>query len=143
MQPRAEYVVLDLDLRTEVVDESVEGGAVRCTQVRGGDDAERGAPEPEALELRLEQSEAVPLHEGADEVDFVGRVDLGTKLRAKRWLAVRVSQECGVRQRRTRPDRAVGGDARPYGGIQRVQLTRWLSWQQVVVLGESLQQIVD
>jgi hypothetical protein len=76
VEASSEYVVLDLDLGTEVVDESVERRSISRAEIGGGDDAERRIAKSESAELRLEQAEAVPLHKCTDQVDLVRGIDL-------------------------------------------------------------------
>ena len=68
----AQRVVLDLHLGAELADEPIESGALGGTHVGGGDDAEPDASLGEATQLRLENPDAVPFDERAQEVDSIG-----------------------------------------------------------------------
>ncbi len=71
MQPGSLCVVLDLDLRAELTHEAVERGPFSRAHVRRRHDSEGDTAFSEATQLLLEQSNAVPLHEGAEEVDTI------------------------------------------------------------------------
>lgn len=104
-------VVLDLDVSTELAHESVECVGVCCPHVRSGDDAERRAAFSTSSKFRLEQSQSVPLDEGTQQVDLVGRVQLCFELGAETRFTSRIRQERRFRQRRRRANPFVGDHA--------------------------------
>jgi hypothetical protein len=74
VKPGAHRVVLDLDLSTEVADEAIQRDPLGGTHVRGCDDSQRGAAPFKVKQLRLDDSQSIPLDEGAQQVDLIGTV---------------------------------------------------------------------
>jgi len=122
VQTRAERVVLHLYFRPELTHQSVERCAFSGAHVGGGDDAQAGLAIPESSKLRLEDTDAVPLHKGAQQVDRVCRLELSSKFGTKRRFAMSVGEKCCVGQRRGRADRRDGRHTRPGRASQASEL---------------------
>ena len=86
-------VVLDLDLGAEVADQTIERLALGAAHVGRRDYADGNAGSRAAREFALEEPQAVPHHEGAQQIDRVRGVELGAKLRGQTRLAMGVGQE--------------------------------------------------
>ena len=115
-------VVLDLDLRAELTNEPVKCCTLCSAHVRRGDDAERGTALTEPAQLRLQQTDPVPLHESAQQIDFVGGVQLRAQLRAQVGLVMRVGEKRSLAKRSTRPHPLVRPGSHFGGSIEAHQL---------------------
>jgi hypothetical protein len=113
MESRARCVVLDSNCRAELTDQTVEGGALGGAHVCRCDDPETCPAVPESPELLLEEPEAVPLDERAQQVDFVGRINLCPDLGAEVGLAVGIREESRVGERSSGADVRGRNFARP------------------------------
>jgi len=109
----------------EVADQAVDRSTLGRSHVSRRDDAERRAPTLEATKLLLKQAQSVPLHESAQQVDFVGGVDLSLQLGTETRFAIGVGQQSGIRQRCARPRVLVGRKARPRPTGNTSQLSGW------------------
>ncbi len=123
VQPGALGVVLDPHLGAELTNEPVERQALGGAHVGGGDDAKGAAAPLQAAELGLQQPQAVPFHEGAEQIHLVRGVDLGPELSA-RFGSPCVGQQRGVRERRCRAHLEVGDRPWLRGLRQPEQLSR-------------------
>ena len=98
VQSRLGRLVRDLDLRPQA-HELVQRPLLGRARVDAGDDAHLAAAEQELLELLADQPDACESHEGAQEVDPIGALDLEGKLRADLQIPVPVGQEDAVAKR--------------------------------------------
>jgi len=93
VKARADCVVLDPDLGTEVVDQPVERHPFRRAHVGRRDDAESDSPVAQLRQLAFEKASSVPLDEGAQEIDVVGTGELCPQLASHAGFAVSVGQQ--------------------------------------------------
>jgi hypothetical protein len=96
-------LVADPDLRAVAAHQLVDGALLGRLHVGRGDDAERDAAVAQRRQLVGQHADAVPADERAQQVDAVGRPQLGPQLGAERRLLGRVGEQGGHRQRRRRP----------------------------------------
>jgi len=102
VQARGLRVVAHLDLSAEL-HEPVERLALGGPGVHRGDHAQRLASAAVRGQRAFENTQTVPAHEGAEQVDAVGRRDLvGERVRKGR-LAAGIHQEVGRRERHVGP----------------------------------------
>lgn len=124
MQPGAQRVELDLDLRPEIGDQPVQRGPFGRTDVRGGHHPQRYSAPSQFPEFGLQQPESVPLDECAEQVDLVGGGQFGAQFGAEGRFAVRVGQQRRIGQRGAWAVRRDRREPRPGGTGQRPQLAR-------------------
>ncbi|RAS36210.1 hypothetical protein BCL80_101163 [Streptomyces avidinii] len=98
MESGGAKLIVDLDLGTEVPDKTVQRSAFRGTDVRGCQDSDRNTASMCRGERLFENAETVPFDEGAQEVNAVGRSQLGAKLEAKTRVLRRVGDERRIGQ---------------------------------------------
>jgi hypothetical protein len=67
-------VVLDLDLGPKISDKAIQSTPLSCTHVGSRDDSQQGATSLKVDQLRLDDSQPVPLDEGAKQIDLIGTV---------------------------------------------------------------------
>ena len=82
MQSRPQGVVLNFDLGAELPDQPVQRDPLGGAHVGRGHDPQWHAPSSEILEFRLQDPQAVPFDEGAQQVDLIGGDQFGTQLSA-------------------------------------------------------------
>ncbi len=141
MQPSRPRLVADLHLSAEPTHERVDGSLLGGSHVRRGDDAERDAAAAQHVQLLLEDPQAVPAHERAEQVDAVGRGELRAQLGAERRLVP------GVGDQRRRGQRGDGSFKAVHTGsrlpAEDHEVLRLVGHHLLVQLGDSGQQIVD
>lgn len=135
MQPGAVGLVVDPHLRAELVDQRVQGAGIRRTQVGGGDDPQRHTTLPQLGEFTLQQPQALPFHERAQQVHPVGTGHLGPQLCGQRRLMRGIGHQRRVGKRRRGAWKLAHTQCLRGDGIQPANLCRILLVQ---VLGERL-----
>ncbi len=110
MQSGRPGLVGDLHLGAQL-DQAVERALVGRAHVRGGDDAQPATALAQLGELLLDHPQALPLDEGAQQVDGVRGGQLAGDLEADARLTATVDEECAGGQR----DRGTLGKGRRVG----------------------------
>src|SRR5271163_2550048 len=103
VQSGAVDFIVDADIRPELVDESIKSAGVRRAEVRRCDDTKGDAAPAQFAKLVLEQSEALPFDESAQQVDVIGAHKLGAKLGSQCRFVARIGHERGVGEWGGRP----------------------------------------
>jgi len=93
METCAQRVVLDAHLSTEVHDKPIERNPLGRSHVGRRDHAESHPAVTKVRELALEEANAMPLHEGAEEIDVIRAGDLCAQLTSHGRFAVGVRQQ--------------------------------------------------
>ncbi len=128
VQARRAEVVGDPDVGTEV-DELVERGLLGRAGVGRGQHPERRSRLAVAAEGVEQGSDAAAADEGHDDVDAVGRLDLGPQLAPQVRLARRVGEQRRVEQRDQRLGDRLGAAIGPVAedGVQHCRRIDWRS----------------
>jgi hypothetical protein len=92
VQARHSRLVRDLDLSAKFR-QSIKGSPVRGADVRRRDDAHPSATLDERLDVLLQDAHAVPLDEGAQEIDAIGGCELLLNLGADPGLVPPIDEE--------------------------------------------------
>ncbi len=141
VQPGALGLVADAHLRPVLVDQPVEGGPLGGAQVGAGDDAQLDATFAQRGQRLLQRPDAVPLDERAEQLDPVGRPQLGRDLAAHRGLAAGVGEQGRLRQRGL-GGREVPGRTPGAGRVQQRQQSPRVAVDQLVGRAEALHDVV-
>ncbi len=96
-------LVADPDLGAVAAHQLVHGALLGRLHVGRGDHAERDAAGAQRVQLVGQHADAVPADERAQQVDAVGRAQLGPQLGTERRFLGRVGEQRGRRQRGRRP----------------------------------------
>jgi hypothetical protein len=116
--------VVDADLGAEVAHEPVQRRAVGRAHVCRREHAERDAARLPVGELGLEDAHAVPLDEGAQQVDAVRGGELGPEFGAELGVAVGVGQQRWLGEGHLRAGLEQAPDAGCFFACQRQELFR-------------------